>query len=157
MARTHRIRSDTQMNDNYVQIGYGELKGNLCTCVAVILFRKKNGEIRAMMCTRDSSEVVKALGVDITVQLHGHDKRNNEANSTLAVIDLVKEEARAISVEKIIGINYMPPFNGDIAINNAYDYYNTVLEHAKMLNAQEKEDAKKFKNQVAQGGGEACI
>lgn len=143
--------------DNYISVDYNELKGNLSTCPAVVLFRKKTGQLRTMLCTRDKDIVVRLLGVDVTTQLHGHDKRHTEEKRVLSVIDLVKEEARAIGTDRIIGITYLPQPYGDDAVNQIYDYYNQVVEYARQCTENEEKRAEQQLQKLVTGGDGSCI
>ena len=88
---------------------YGEIAFRLSDEAAIVTFRKKDNSIRTMLCTRCVS-LLRYFTKDenhMVACLNGHDKRCTASNNTLAVIDLVIEEARSFNLDRIEHIQWL--------------------------------------------------
>lgn len=89
---------------------YNEVMNKLYNNVACVVFKKSNGKIRVMLCTR--SYTVEALCgsayLGITSKLEG---RCTETNGNIAVLDLEALDARSINVDRLLFIVYFPVTN----------------------------------------------
>ena len=126
----------------FISVDYNELKTYLGTYTAVVLFQKKDGTKRAMLCTRNPYTIKSLTGVKLSGELAGHDKRHTASTGTLSVIDLSICEARAITVSKILGIVWVGILT-DTNCEPAFEYYNQVTEQVYA-----EESAKREKNRV---------
>ena len=84
---------------------YPEVYSTLCYETAFVVFLKKDGTIRLMLCTRNLNTVSlqypfqgKALG--------GHDNRCNISNGNIAVFDLALGEARSFNIDRLVKIEF---------------------------------------------------
>lgn len=73
--------------------------------VAGVIFIKKNGDVRPMLCTRNLNTVELKYGFQGD-SLGGHDNRCNINNGNIAVIDLFLGEARSFNVERVVAVEY---------------------------------------------------
>jgi len=80
---------------------YREIYRDLGYHTAIIKFRKRDGEMRAMLCTRNE-DTMRLLGE--AVRLGGYDARCNVKNGNIAVVDLIIGEPRQFSVNRLEGV-----------------------------------------------------
>lgn len=66
---------------------------------AVLVFRKKNNELRVMLCTRNFQTANLA---DIDARLNSRNTAKSEADGNLIVTDLVLGETRQVNIARII-------------------------------------------------------
>ena len=99
---------------------YPEIYSRLTYDTAVIVFLKKNGEVRIMLGTRNLNTVSLLYGFQGQV-LGGHDTRCNINNGNVAVFDMVIGDARSFSVDRVLDIQFAG------VINNKEEY-DKVLE-----------------------------
>lgn len=85
---------------------YPELYNKLTYETAFVVFLKKDGSIRLMMCTRNLNTVALAYGYQ-GYGLGGHDSRCNINNGNVAVIDLALGEARSFHIDRIVDVQFM--------------------------------------------------
>ena len=115
---------------------YGEVYTNLCFQAAVVSFFKKNGELRTMLCTRDS-DMISFCCNNGNPGLGGHDKRCNINNGNIAVVDLVIGEARSFNIERVLHIEYLnkPIKSQDdleaaiATLQSVREYYESKIEY----------------------------
>lgn len=67
--------------------------------VAILVFRKKNGELRVMLCTRNF-QTAKLLDCD--VKLNSKNTVKTEAAGNLIVTDLIIRETRQVNISRIL-------------------------------------------------------
>lgn len=84
---------------------YTEVFRNLTYQTACVIFVKKNGDNRVMLATRNLNTVALKYGFQ-GMALGGHDNRCNIKNGNIAVIDLVKGEARSFNIDRLVKITY---------------------------------------------------
>lgn len=99
---------------------YPEAFSRLTFETAVIVFLKKNGEVRLMLGTRNLNTVSLLYGFQ-GAKLGGHDNRCNITNGNLAVFDLVVGDARSFNIERLLSIDFV----GEI---KTMEQYNTILQ-----------------------------
>ena len=99
---------------------YPEAFSRLTFETAVIVFLKKNGEVRLMLGTRNLNTVSLLYGFQ-GAKLGGHDNRCNITNGNLAVFDLVVGDARSFNIERLLSIDFV----GEI---RTMEQYNTILQ-----------------------------
>lgn len=112
-------------------MNYAEVYSKLTYETAIIIFLKKNGEIRVMLGTRNLGTVDIKYGFQGQV-LGGHDRRCNINNGNLAVYDLAIGDARSFHIDRLINIEYL----GIIDTEEKYDkifeqYINFKTEYEK--------------------------
>lgn len=102
---------------------YPEVYSRLTFETAVIVFLKKNGEVRIMLGTRNLNTVSLLYGFQGQV-LGGHDTRCNINNGNIAVFDMIIGDARSFNIDRLLDIQ----FAGVISTKEEYD---AVLEKFK--------------------------
>jgi hypothetical protein len=123
--------------EQFISVDYNELKLNLGIYSAVILFQKKDKSKRVMLCTRNYNTVKDLFAVKMEGALIGHDKRHTQKTNTLAVIDLAVGEARAVTVNKILGIVWCGILNS-ANCEDAFAYYNQCSQYIESQENAEK-------------------
>ena len=84
---------------------YPEVFSKLTYETAFIVFLKKDGSVRLMICTRNLNTVSLAYGFQ-GKSLGGHDNRCNIKNGNMAVIDLALGEARSFHIDRLVDIEF---------------------------------------------------
>lgn len=95
---------------------YPEVYSKLCYETALIVFLKKNGEVRLMLGTRNLNTVALLYGFQGNV-LGGHDTRCNINNGNVAVYDMIAGDARSFNIDRLLDIQ----FAGIITTKEQYD------------------------------------
>lgn len=95
---------------------YPEVYSKLCYETALIVFLKKNGEVRLMLGTRNLNTVALMYGFQGNV-LGGHDTRCNINNGNVAVYDMIAGDARSFNIDRLLDIQ----FAGVITTKEQYD------------------------------------
>ena len=95
---------------------YPEVYSKLCYETALIVFLKKNGEVRLMLGTRNLNTVALLYGFQGNV-LGGHDTRCNINNGNIAVYDMIAGDARSFNIDRLLDIQ----FAGVITTKEQYD------------------------------------
>lgn len=95
---------------------YPEIYSKLCYETALIVFLKKNGEVRLMLGTRNLNTVALLYGFQGNV-LGGHDTRCNINNGNVAVYDMIAGDARSFNIDRLLDIQ----FAGVITTKEQYD------------------------------------
>ena len=101
---------------------YQEVFQNLSYYIAIVVFMKKDGSIRIMLCTRNTVAITNILGLRTSV-LNGHDKRCNIQNGNISVLDLVIDEPRSFSINRLIDIIYFQPVMNKEQFQGIVNYY----------------------------------
>lgn len=101
----------------YVDV-YRELTYN----TAILIFMKKNGDIRTMLGTRNLKTVEIRYGFQGQA-LGGHDNRCNINNGNIAVFDLILGEARSFNIERLIEIESVGEITNKEDLDKAADQY----------------------------------
>lgn len=99
---------------------YPEIFSKLTYETAIIIFLKKNGEIRTMLGTRNLNTVSLEYGFQGQV-LGGHDRRCNISNGNIAVYDMIVGDARSFNIERLVDIQFL-------GVLNTKDEYNAALK-----------------------------
>ena len=84
---------------------YPEVYSRLCYETAFVVFLKKHGTIRLMLCTRNLNTVSLQYGFQGKA-LGGHDNRCNISNGNIAVFDLALGEARSFNIDRLVKIEF---------------------------------------------------
>ena len=84
---------------------YTEVFSRLTYETAGVIFFKKNGDVRIMLCTRNLSTAALEYGFKGS-DLGGHDNRCNINNGNIAVIDMLIGEARSFNIDRLVSIDY---------------------------------------------------
>ena len=85
---------------------YSDVFSRLTYETAILVFMKKNGEIRLMLGTRNLNTVSLSYGFQGNV-LGGHDNRCNINNGNIAVYDLLLGDARSFHIDRLVSIEYL--------------------------------------------------
>lgn len=102
---------------------------------AMVIFFKKNGELRCMLSTR-CIETMKLCYEDKVLAFKGHDKRCSIENGNIGVMDLLKGEPRSFNVERMLSIY-------DCGRITSWEQLSAVMENARLFS---EEYAKGLKN-----------
>ena len=100
-----------EYTDIYMKINYE---------TACVIFVKKDGNIRTMLCTRNNDTMHKNCDNDLMGMLVAYDKRCNINNNNIAVYDLVLGEVRSFNVKRLIDINWYGILETEEDINKAH-------------------------------------
>ncbi|MEM4385951.1 MAG: SH3 beta-barrel fold-containing protein [Candidatus Anstonellales archaeon] len=84
---------------------YKELVNKLNRETAIVIFFKRDGSIRTMLCTRNISTGMLSNGEIFHVK--GNESKNNELNGNITVVDLEKNEFRAFNIYRVVYIEYL--------------------------------------------------
>lgn len=84
---------------------YPEVYSRLCYETAFVVFLKKDGTIRLMLCTRNLNTVSLQYGFQGKA-LGGHDNHCNISNGNIAVFDLALGEARSFNIDRLVKIEF---------------------------------------------------
>lgn len=101
---------------------YAEVFRNLTYQTAIIIFIKKNGEIRVMLGTRNLKTVELEYGFK-GMELGGHDKRCNINNGNVAIYDMIVGEARSFSINRLVSIQYVGEITDTDTLNKVVEEY----------------------------------
>lgn len=97
---------------------YSEVFSNLTFQTAILVFMKKNGDVRLMLGTRNLSTVGLHYGFQGNI-LGGHDKRCNIRNGNIAVYDLLLGDARSFHIDRLISVEYLGEIKSMEELNSA--------------------------------------
>ena len=111
------------MNDNLEL--YYKLKEAVETQTIIVSFKKKDGDMRVMIGTRNMDTVMKACNRDLLKMLYGFDKRANAQNGNIPVVDLALGEVRTFCVERIHGYQLVGELTEE-TLPKAFEYYEQV-------------------------------
>lgn len=81
---------------------YGQVYTQLNFGVAIVVFFKKNGELRTMLASRSPQYAAVAGCSDKMAILSYRDKTFNRESGNIAVLDLIKQDARAFNVGRVV-------------------------------------------------------
>ena len=120
---------------------YLQLKNTLEQQSIIVSFKKKNGDVRVMLGTRNMTTCEKICNRDLTKMLFGFDKKNTAATLNIPVVDLALGEVRTFNVERMLGYQLIGVLDNDEVINKAFGYYEQVSDFVN----KQVEDAKNKK------------
>ena len=101
---------------------YPEVFSRLTYETAIIIFMKKNGEIRLMLGTRNLHTVELYYGFQ-GAALGGHDNRCNINNGNIAVYDMMLGEARSFNIDRLVRIEFLGEIRDKEALEEAAGKY----------------------------------
>lgn len=110
---------------------YPEIYSRLTYETAVIVFLKKNGEVRIMLGTRNLNTISLLYGFQGQT-LGGHDTRCNINNGNVAVFDMILGDARSFNIDRLLDIQ----FGG--VINTKEEYEQLLTNYVKFKEEYEK-------------------
>jgi len=125
---------------------YYELKDAVEKQTIIVSFKKKDGDMRVMIGTRNMDTVNKVCGKDLLRMLYGFDKRANAENRNIPVVDLAIGEVRTFSIDRMQGYQLLGELN-DQTIPLAFEHYGKVTNFVQ-------EQVEKLKS--AQSSGEVA-
>ena len=111
---------------------YPEVYNRLNVELGIIIFMKKNGEVRVMLGTRNLNIASYAFAIEgqtVKNSLAGHDNRCNIKNGNIAVMDVMIGEARSFNIERLVYITYLG--NTLLQITNDHLLHEIDLECCK--------------------------
>ena len=88
-----------------MKVNYPEVYSRLLYETALIVFLKKNGEVRIMLGTRNLNTANIYFGW-LGDKLNMQDGRCNINNGNIALIDLIIGDGRSFNVERVLDIQY---------------------------------------------------
>ena len=92
-----------------VAVDYNEVAYRMTEEAAIVVFRKKDNSVRVMLCTgslRVLDNVLENPGY-VQMQLSGRNGRNKAGSHNVCAIDLIIEEVRQFSTDRVITINWL--------------------------------------------------
>lgn len=101
---------------------YSEVFSRLTYETAILVFMKKNGEVRLMLGTRNLNTVALRYGFQGNV-LGGHDNRCNIKNGNVAVYDLLLGDARSFHIDRLVSIEYLGQVDNMEKLEDAADKF----------------------------------
>ena len=108
---------------------YSEVYNKLSTETGVVKFRKKDGTLRVMLCTRNLITANLDYGM-LKGLLDGHDKRSNIRNGNIGVIDLTIGEGRAFNIERVISIDWLGDIRTKEDLDKAFDVFMNIKNNS---------------------------
>lgn len=119
-------------------MNYSEIYSRLCYDIALIIFYKKNGDLRIMLGTRNlHSARLEYPEANLGYQ----DNRCNSTNGNVAVFDLIIGEPRQFNVGRLVKIEFL----GEV--RNSSDF-GPMIEKYRFY----KDYYEKLKNDVSESG-----
>lgn len=100
-------------------MNYPEVYSRLNFELGIVIFIKKNGEFRVMLCTRCMSIINMVFGYNGNV-LASHDNRCNISNGNVAVYDMAIEDARCFNIDRVIDIQWLGPVESKEQYNRMF-------------------------------------
>lgn len=100
-------------------MNYPEVYSRLNFELGIVIFIKKNGEFRVMLCTRCMSIINLVFGYKGNV-LASHDNRCNIGNGNVAVYDMAIEDARCFNIDRVIDIQWLGPVESKEQYNRMF-------------------------------------
>ena len=100
-------------------MNYPEVYSRLNFELGIVIFIKKNGEFRVMLCTRCMSIINMVFGYKGNV-LASHDNRCNIGNGNVAVYDMAIEDARCFNIDRVIDIQWLGPVGSKEQYNRMF-------------------------------------
>jgi hypothetical protein len=88
-----------------MKCNYSEVYSKLLYETALVVFLKKNGEVRIMLGTRNLKTAELYFGW-LGSKLNMQDGRCNINNGNIAVIDLIIGDGRSFNIDRILDIQY---------------------------------------------------
>lgn len=106
---------------------YPEVYSRLNFETAVIIFLKKNGDVRLMLGTRNMNTIDMDHGFQGKA-LGGHDNRCNINNGNVAVFDLIIGEARSFNIDRLVSIEFKDVISTREQLDEVIDYFDDFKE-----------------------------
>ena len=113
-----------------MQYSYAELFRELTVNTGIVVFFKKNGDVRVMLCTRNLRTVEIQYGFQGKA-LGGHDNRCNIGNGNMAVFDLVVGDARSFNIDRVVYAEIVGEVKNKEQLEIAVEKYIEIKEHYK--------------------------
>lgn len=101
---------------------YPEVFSRLTFETAILVFMKKNGDVRLMLGTRNINTIAIKYGFQGSA-LAGHDNRCSIKNGNVAVFDLILGEARSFHIDRLVSIEFLGEIKDEAALNDAAARY----------------------------------
>lgn len=117
-----------------MQYSYAELFRELTVNTGIVVFFKKNGDVRVMLCTRNLRTVEIQYGFQGKA-LGGHDNRCNIGNGNMAVFDLVVGDARSFNIDRVAYAEIVGEVKNKEQLEVAVEKYIEIKEHYKKSTA----------------------
>lgn len=117
-----------------MQYSYAELFRELTVNTGIVVFFKKNGDVRVMLCTRNLRTVEIQYGFQGKA-LGGHDNRCNIGNGNMAVFDLVVGDARSFNIDRVVYAEIVGEVKNKEQLEVAVEKYIEIKEHYKKSTA----------------------
>lgn len=113
---------------------YGNTYGRLLSEAAVVIFEKKDGNIRVMLSTRNE-DIASLMWPEnnLGYLLAGFDRRCKRTNGNLAVIDVILGDCRSFNIDRVIGIKWLGELHKDNLEDALAEYEKIEKELSKNL------------------------
>ena len=106
---------------------YPEVFSRLTYETAILVFMKKNGDVRLMLGTRNLNTVAIKYGFQGNV-LGGHDNRCNIKNGNVAVYDLLLGDARSFHIDRLVTAEFLGEIKTEDELNDAAEKFSIFQE-----------------------------
>lgn len=106
---------------------YTEVYRGITYDTAILIFMKKNGDIRIMLGTRNLKTVELKYGFQGRA-LGGHDNRCNINNGNIAVFDMMLGETRSFNISRLIHFQPIGLIDSNEKLDEASEIYSDFKE-----------------------------
>lgn len=120
---------------------YPEVYSRLCFETAAIIFMKKDGSIRLMICTRNMTTVNLMYGNQVAT-LAGHERRCSISNGNIAVFDLEEGDARQFNIDRLTSYTSLGVIGTKEELDKAFAQYKEFKEMYEPKLKEEGENTK---------------
>jgi hypothetical protein len=118
---------------------YPEVYSRLCFETAIVIFMKKDGSIRLMLCTRNMTTINLKYGNQVAT-LAGHERRCSINNGNIAVFDLDEGDARQFNIDRLTSYTTLGVIGTKEELDKAFKTFGEYKEwYAPKLKVEEDE------------------
>lgn len=111
---------------------YSEVFRRLNFETAMVVFIKRNGKVRLMLCSRNPRTAMLGGADHLGAAISAHDKKNSIHNGNISAIDLALDEIRAFNIDRVVSLEWF----GEINTKEEYDkLMGEFLQYSKEYNA----------------------
>lgn len=132
---------------------YSDLYNFLSEHTVLVVFLKKDGHPRCMLCTRCSA-TMRLCYEDRIPAFKGHDKRCSIDNGNIGVLDLMIGEPRSFNVDRILNIYDCGIISEFCDLQNKMEYTTNFEANWKEQRGDADEHAENVMNDMFGKGGD---
>lgn len=130
---------------------YSDVYNKLNFETAILIFIKKNGSLRIMLATRNS-QTIQLWGSNSLAMLHGHERRCNIKNNTIAVVDLEIDQARSFNAFYLVDYRSLGVISTIPQLLQALDIFKEFrTRYMQMLKDRQEEQEDNISNNFFDG------